>query len=420
LWGWQYGAAAALFSGLILGGTYLHFAEARYPNFIGTQFLMVLAIAALVGTYASPPSVRGSLLLALVGSSTVLYHQIASYSLAVVLAFVVLLFVPYLYLRDRPRGVALFLSLALLGLFSVLYAWDTYDLGRLVTGLFGEENTGRGGEAVAMAIGTKPAYDLGHLLATTSAPVAWLGLLGTLLVAGEIVRGRLEAPQALAYLTVLLWTLLLFVGSRTPLSGFPDRFERDFGVPLAIFAAVGLVTAVRSLAPRGRPALAVAGVAVLLAGVLVGAQAVRNLEQAAGPSPRLKDAPPPPAVAAAGGWLERNNTGGSIVATPYLNYVPSRGMLAMGGYTRMQSYDAARIRRDRDLPPFGAGPLWDALWVLKNPDSELTDRIMEANDVRYVVFYKRYPGANWRNFERHKDLYRVAFENEGVVIFEPR
>jgi hypothetical protein len=210
------------------------------------------------------------------------------------------------------------------------------------------------------------------------------------------------------------------VGSRTPLSGFPDRFERDFGVPLAIFAAAGLVTAVRSLALRSRPALAVACVAVLLAGVLVGAQSVRNLEQAAGPSPRPKDGPPPPAVAAAGGWLKKNNTGGSIVATPYLNYVPSRGMLAMGGYTRMQSYDAARIRRDRDLPPFGAGPLWDALWVLKNPDSERTDRIMEANDVRYVVFYKRYPGANWRNFVRHKDLYRIAFENKGVVIFEPR
>lgn len=357
LWGWQYGAAAALFSGLILGGTYLHFAEARYPNFIGTQFLMVLAVAALVGMYASTPSVRSGLLLAILGSSTVLYHQIASYSLAVVLAFVGLLFVPYLLLRDRPKGVALFLSLALLGLLSVLYAWDTYDLPRLVAGLLGEEETGRGGEAVAMAIGTKPAYDLGHLLATTSAPVAWLGLLGVLLVAGELVRRRVRAPQALAYLTVLLWTLLLFVGSRTPLSGFPDRFERDFGVPLAVLAAVGLVTAVRSLGLRGRPALAAACVAVLLASVLVVAQAVRNLEQAAGPSPRLKDRPPTPAVAAAGDWLEEHNDGGSIVATPYLDYVPSRGMLAMGGYTGMQSYDAARIRRGRDLPPFGAGPL---------------------------------------------------------------
>jgi hypothetical protein len=421
LWGWECGVAAALFSGLILGGTYLHFAEARYPNFIGTQFLMVLALAALVGMYASPPSVRGGLLLALLGSSTVLYHQIASYSLAVVLALVGLLFLPYLFLRDRPKAVALFLSLGLLGLLSVLYAWDTYDLPRLVAGLFSEDETGRGGEAVAMAIGTKPTYDLGHLLATTSQPVAWLGLFGILLAASEILRWRVGAPQALAYLTLILWALLLFVGSRTSLSGFPDRFERDFGIPLAVFAALALVTVLRSLLSR-RPAalLAASSLVVLLAGILVGGQAVRSLEQAAGPSLRLKDRPPPAAVAAAGAWLEEHNGGGNIIATPYLGYVPSRGMLAMGRYTGMQSYDAARIRRGRDLPPFGAGPLWDALWALKNPAGERTRRILAENDVRYLVFHKRYPGANWRNFERHEALYRVAFENAGVVIFEAR
>ncbi len=403
----------------MLGGTYLHFVEARYPNFIGTQFLIVLALTALVWLYASPPSVRGGVLLATLGSSTVLYHQIAGYSLAVVLAFVGLVFLPYLLLRDRPRGVALFLSLALLGLLSVFYAWDTYDLPRLVAGLLGQEETGKGGEAVAMAIGTKPAYGLGHLLETTSQPVAWLGLLGALFVAGELLRRRVGAAQSLAYLTVLLWTLLLFVGSRTPLSGFPDRFERDLGVPLAVFAALALITILRTLKRRGQAGLVLASVAVILAVALVGAQSFRNLEQAAGPSPRLKDRPPPAQVAAAGDWLEAHNGGGAIVATPYLDYVPSRGMLAMGGYTEMQSYDAARIRRGRDLPPFGAGPLWDALWALQNPDGERTRRILEENDVRYLVFHKRYPALDWRNFERRDDLYRVAYENDSVVIFEP-
>ncbi|HEU4494422.1 MAG TPA: hypothetical protein VFR69_09530, partial [Rubrobacteraceae bacterium] len=270
----------------------------------------------------------------------------------------------------------------------------------------------------AMAIGTKPTYDLGHLLATTSEPVAWLGLVGVILVVGELSRRRVGAPQALAYLTVLLWALLLFAGSRTSYSGFPDRFERDFGIPLAVFAALALVVVSRSAWQRRGVTLASA--AVLLAGVLVGAQAVQNLEQAAGPSPRLKDRPPPPAVAAAGAWLEEHNEGGNIIATPYLNYVPSRGMLAIGGYTGMQSYDAARIRRGRDLPPFGAGPLWDALWVLKNPEGERTDRVMEENDVRYLVLHKRYPKVDWRGFEARKDLYRVAFENKSVVIFEPR
>ena len=269
-----------------------------------------------------------------------------------------------------------------------------------------------------MAIGTKPAYDIGHLLATTSQPVAWLGLLGALLVAGELLpRRRSGAPQRLAYLTLLVWAGLLFVGSRTSLSGFPDRFERDLGIPLAVLAALACVGVVRALRARKPLAFGVALLAALLVASMVGVQGVRNLEQAAGPSPRLKDRPPPPQIVAAGHWLKEHNEGGNIVSTPYLAYVPSRGMLAMGGYTGMQSYDAARIRRGRDLPPFGAGPLWAALWVLQHPDGELTRRILEKNDVRYLVFYKRYPTIDWRPFESREGSYRVAFENDSVIVF---
>jgi hypothetical protein len=327
--------------------------------------------------------------------------------------------VPYLLVRDRRKGVALLCSLALLGFLSALYAWDTYDLPRLVAGLLGGSGTSATGTAVNMAIGTQPPYPLYFLTsAMVSQPVAWFGLLGALLAVGDLLRRRAGAPQALAYLTLLFWALLLFVGSRTPLSGFPDRFERDLGIPLAVLGALALVTVLRSLRPR-TPA-AVALLAMFLAATLIGVQAVRNLEQAAGPSPRLKDRPPPPAVAAAGEWLEKHNSGGNIVATPYLAYVPSRGMLAMGGYTGMQSYDAARIRRARDLPPFGAGPMWDALWVLQHPGGERTRQIMEENDVRYLVFHKLHPTIDWRFFARQKDLYQVAFKNESVIIFEPR
>jgi hypothetical protein len=395
-----------------------------YPNLVTSQFLMVMAIGALVGLYTTP-SVRGGILFAALGSSTVLYHQVGSLYLAVLLGVVGLVFVPYLLVRDRRKGVALLLSLGLLGFLSILYAWDTYDLPHLAAGLLGGSGTGRGGEAVAMAIGTKPAYDLGHLLATTSQPVAWLGLLGALLALGDLLRRRRPGvAQTLAYLTLLLWAVLLFAGSRTPLSGFPDRFERDLGIPLALLAAFAFVALLRSLRP-GRPAvLPLTLLAVLLASTMVGVQAVQNLELAAGPSPRLKDRPPPPQVAAAGRWLKEHNTGGNIIATPYLAYVPSRGMLAMGGYTGMQSYDAPRIRRARDLPPFGAGPLWDALWVLHHPESERTRRILKENDVRYLVFYKGsglyHLTIDWRPFEHRRGLYRVVFENESVIIFEPR
>jgi len=419
LWGWEYGVAAALTSGLLLGGTYLHFEEARYPNFIGEYLLIVLTVAALVGMYASP-SARNGLLLALLGSSTVLYHQIAGYSLAVLLGFVSFLFLPYLLLRDRRKGVYLALSLALLGLLSVLYAWDTYDLPDLVAGMLGGSETGRGGEAVAMAIGTKPANGPEHFLATLSHPVLWLGLLGLPLMLAGTGNAR-GTPDILSRLTLLVWTLLLFFGSLTSYSGFPDRFERDLGVPLALLAALALVTVLRlSVRSGGRTVFAATLLTVVLAATLVGAQSVLSLERAAGPSTRLKDSPPPAEVVAAGAWLKDHNDGGSIVATPYLEYVPSRALLAMGGYTRMQSYDAARIQRARDLPPFGAGPLWDALWILQHPAGGRTARLLEKNDVRYVVFHKRYPWIDWRPFALQRDLYRTVYENDGVIIFAPR
>jgi hypothetical protein len=411
--------AAALTSGLLLGGTYLHFEEARYPNFIGEYFLIVLAVAVLIGTYASP-SARAGLLLALLGSSTVLYHQIAGYSLAVLLGFVCVLFLPYLLLRDRRSGAYLTLALALLGLLSVIYAWDTYDLPSLVAGMLGGSETGRGGEAVAMAIGTKPANGPGHFLTTMSHPVLWLGPFGLSLMLGGSKKAR-GTPDILARLTLLVWTLLLFFGSLTSYSGFPDRFERDLGVPLALLAALALVTLLRP-SPRsdGSTLYVAALLAVALSVTLVGAQSVLSLEQAAGPSTRLKDSPPPAEVVAAGEWLGQHNDGGSIIATPYLDYVPSRAMLAMGGYTRMQSYDAARIRRARDLPPFGAPPLWDALWVLEHPEGGRTAQLLEKNDVHYVVFHKRYPWIGWRPFALKRDLYSPVYENDGVIIFAPR
>jgi hypothetical protein len=95
-------------------------------------------------------------------------------------------------------------------------------------------------------------------------------------------------------------------------------------------------------------------------------------------------------------------------------------MLAMGDYTRMQSYDAKRIERERDLPPSGAGPMWDALHILKNPTGERTARLIEKNDVRYIVFHKDSPDADWHRYASQKDLYKTVFQNDSVVIFAPR
>ena len=421
LWGRSYGAVAAFFSGVLLVGPYASFAEARYPNLVSADFLMVLAVAALILVYSSP-GVRSGLLFAALGSSVVLYHQVASLYLALLLALIAALSLPYLLLaRHRKRAVALSLSLSLLGFLSVLYAWSTYDLPDLASGLAaGGSDTGAGGRAVTIAIGSQDPLSLGHLLATTSQPVAWLGLLGAFLVLGDLLlrRGRLGAPQRLAYLTLLLWVVLLFVGSRTSLSGFPQRFERDLGIPLAVLAALSFIAILR---PRERTAsLTTRLVAVpvaTLALAVVGVQAAENLINADAPSSNVISAE----VAAAGEWLGDHGTDGNIVVTPYLNdHVPGSAMLAMGGYTGLRSYTQKRLRSPRALPPSGKESLLAARWVTHHPDGERTRSILDSYDIRYVTLFKRSPGVPWRTFEDRPGLYRKVFENDSVIIFAPR
>src|SRR5215216_1484673 len=425
VWGWPYGVAAAFFS-VLLGGTYYYFNAAMYPNLVAAQFLMVIAISALTSLYARP-SIRSGLLFALVGSSVVLYHQVASLYLAALLGLVGILFVPYVLLRDRSRGVVLLWSLMLLGALSVIYAWDTYDLPGVVGGLVGASSSSSGssetGAAVGMAIGTQPPYSLDALAGImVSQPVAWLGLLGVVLIAGELLRGRVRVPQSLAYLTLIFWVVLLFVGSRTPLSGFPQRFGRDLCVPLAVFAAFGFLAIVRSLGQR-KPVAAVfmASLTVLLASTLVGVRVASSLEIASAPSVQMTMTPE---IAAAGEWLREHNEGGNIMVSPHVNQVPSRMMLAMGHYSALQSFEVWQIERPRDLPPTGDRPLRDVLWTMNHPKGERTDQILEEYDVRYIVLYKNMPDRPtadyWKGFEARPGLYRTVFENGDVLIVTRR
>jgi hypothetical protein len=417
LWGWEYGVAAAGFS-VVLGGTYYYYNDAMYPNLVTSQFLLVLAVAALCALYSSP-SARPGLLLALLGSSVVLYHQVSSMYAAALLALVGVFFLPFLLLHDRRRGLALFFSLALLGSLSVVYAWDTYDLPEAVGGLLGLTEESATGDAVGMAVGTQVTYELGFLVGTmVSQPVAWLGILGAFL----LLRGRLETPRALSYLTLLFWVLLLFVGTRTSLVGFPQRFGRDLGVPVAILAAVALVAVLRSLGPHRRPAAVfAASLAVLTVGSLVALQTVRSVQYATAPSIQMTITPE---IAEAGEWLRQHNEGGNIMVSPHVNQVPSRMMLAMGEYSALQSFEIWQIRVPRDLPPTGPEPHMDVLLVVNDPDGEHVPELLEKHDVRYIVLYKSMPDRPtadyWKLFEARPDLYETAFENEDVLIVAPR
>ena len=131
-----------------------------------------------------------------------------------------------------------------------------------------------------------------------------------------------------------------------------------------------------------------------------------------------------PEIAAAGEWLREHNSGGNIIVSPHLNQVPSRMMLAMGGYSALQSFTAWQIDHPRDLPPTGPKPLRDVFWVINHPRGERTDQLLREHDVRYVVLYKNMPDRPtkdyWKSFKASPDLYRMVFENEDVLIAAPR
>jgi hypothetical protein len=137
-----------------------------------------------------------------------------------------------------------------------------------------------------------------------------------------------------------------------------------------------------------------------------------------------------PEISDAGAWLREHNDGGNIIVGPHQNQVPSRAMLAMGEYSALQSFTPSRISYDRDLPPHGPEPMWGVLRAVEDPSGERTARILDEYDVRYFVFYKRFdpdttwggavPVEWWRGYEESPELYEKVFENEHVVIFEPR
>jgi hypothetical protein len=172
---------------------------------------------------------------------------------------------------------------------------------------------------------------------------------------------------------------------------------------------------------RKSAAILVGTLAVALAASLIGLRAAQSLEQAAGPSPHLVITPQ---IAAAGQWLREHNNGGNIMVSPQGSQLQSRMMLAMGGYSALQSFELQQILAPRDLPPTGPKPLWEVLQVMRDPGGERIPQLLNKHDVRYIVLYKDMPHRPvydyWKSFKARPDLYRPAFENDDVLIVAPR
>jgi hypothetical protein len=407
LWGWEFGLGAAALSGLVLTGAYNGFAEGRYPDLISAYFLLTMTVAALVTLYEAP-SWRSGVLVAVVGATPVLYHSVATLYLVVLLAVVAVIGLPYLlYIRRAREARVLFLSLAGVAVLAACYGVYTYIA-------VPHASTG---SAVSIVLGSQTAPGPGGVLSELGPPIVWFGLLGFAALAAGL-RHLARPAQVLAVLTVVGWCVIMYLGSRTAADGFPQRFERDLGAPLSVTAAFGIGLLVRSVTARRLSSQSVLSIAAATTAVLAAVMVVWQTGHAVAASDRSAGQIVTRPVAAAGRWLAQHNTGGNIITTPDMNAgVTNRGVLALGGYTGLQSYQAKRIAHPRSLPTAGKAPLLDSREVLRDPQSCQSGNILASQDVRYVVLYKFHSGADLAGFSADPSRYQRAFDNASVIIY---
>jgi hypothetical protein len=413
LWGWEYGVVAAALTGLVLTGAHTGLTQGRYPDLTAAYFLMVMFIAALITLYELP-SLRSGLLVTVIGASVVLYHPVASLYLALLLALVAVIGLPYLLYQGLRRDAGiLLLTLVAVAALSACYAAYTYNLGEILTG------SSATSAAVTSDLGTQSAPAAAHLLTELGPAIVWLGIFGIAALAAGIRYLRTPA-RVLAAITVLGWCAVMYLGSRTALDGFPQRFERDLGACLCIAGALGAgiiaqsVTALQATRRTLTIAASLAAVSLLI--VLVGLPAAGNLLTDSNARGNVLSH----AVASAGDWLRRHNTGGTIISTPGMNHgITNRAVLALGGYTGLQSYYPRRLKNPRSLPPAGRQPLLDSEQVLSQPASCKSADVLDRDDVRYVVLYKFGQQADLAGFSTTPRQYRPVFQDSSVIIYAP-
>jgi hypothetical protein len=412
LWGPWYGIAAAALSGLVLNGAYGGLADGRYPDLLSAYFIIPMGIAALLTLYQSP-SLRSAVLVAVLGAAPVFYHQVATLYEAVILVLVAVTALPYLlYRRRRTDARMVLLGLAGLLVLSIGYAWITYGLGWPVI------RHSASGTAVSMVLGSQPAWPAGHVFHELAQPIVWLGVLGVTMLAMSL-RHAHRPPQVLAAVTMLLWCLMMYLGSRTAADGFPQRFERDLGAALTVVGALGVGVIVKSLwRAWQRASLAPAVVTSLALALLVVATTIQVAKLAQKESSPARVLSPP--VVAAGNWLQRHHSGGTIVSTTLNQGITERATLAITGYPALMYYVPWVIPHARSLPAGGRKPLLDSVEVLKHPGSCAAAAAIAGEHIHYILVYLGSgKEVDLAAFRANPARYRQVFRDRSVIIYAP-
>jgi hypothetical protein len=332
--------------------------------------------------------------------------------------------VPYLlYLRRRAEARMVLAGLAGLALLAMAYGWYIYGVGWPVAGHSASS------AAVSLVLGSQPAPGPLHLVSALGPPIVWLGVLGLAVLVLALRYQRRPAP-VLATVTLILWCLMMYAGSRTAADGFPQRFERDLGAALSVAGALGAGVLLKSAflagvtwrRDRAVPvavlslSLAVPAVLAVLAVLAISVPAARQVRTESSPARLLS-----PPVVAAGAWPRQHNSGGTIVSTPMNHGITERSVLALGDYEGLMYYGPGSFTTARSLPPAGVRPLIDSQEVLEHPESCAAAEAIAREDVRFVVVYRKHGhDADLEGFRADRARYRPVFQNQSVIIYAPQ
>lgn len=414
LLGYWPGVAAAFIIGMLLRSPEQSMNEGAQPNIFTAEFLLILAVAALVMLLRSP-SQQGIVLTGVIGSSIVLFHTIATLYLVLVLGVFTFFILPYLWFRHRRPAKAAVGALALLGVLALAFAWDTYQVPKTLGVFLGLRESVSTTELASRASGTQLALDLAMYPSYLSPPVVWFGLLGAGVLA--MMSRWMPTARATGVWLLLGWTMLFFIGSRIVVLGFPVRLTRELGIPLAICGGFGFLVTVQAHNQHR----ALTHILRLLAVALVCVYTGQSLARATTPGHGLQLMNPN--VEEAVSWLDLHRGDGRIIVSPYYD----RTLLALAGLPVMPAMSRVKLASGRGVSPWLKAEARDVLYVYEHPGDSATRAILQKYDVRYVMLLKRFPRTmpnaariDAVAFREQKHLYEIAFENEHVLILKVR
>ena len=122
-------------------------------------------------------------------------------------------------------------------------------------------------------------------------------------------------------------------------------------------------------------------------------------------------------------WLRSHDKGGSVIASPFAD-----SALRVAGVPRvLPAATEKQLAEPGALPPDVLKQATDVRRVYRRAKGDGVVAVLERYDVRYLVLVKKFEknvdgrkdaAVSYNRYRGADDLYRVAFENEQVIVYE--